>query len=112
MKYRSIQSRLATAEKQRDDYKHALGHTEAALAKWGDNDDMAELKVELVKRDDRIETLEGVLSKAYRMVNTEKGYCPQCGDGSGAYYDNHGSVCQCQWCYEANQITHALKPTT
>ena len=25
--------------------------------------------------------------------------CPQC-DGSGAFYDNHGEVCQCQWCDE------------
>ena len=25
--------------------------------------------------------------------------CPCC-DGSGAYYDNMGEVCQCQWCYE------------
>ena len=25
--------------------------------------------------------------------------CPDC-NGSGAYYDNMGGVCQCQWCYE------------
>lgn len=25
--------------------------------------------------------------------------CPQC-NGDGAYYDNHGRVCQCQWCDE------------
>lgn len=27
-----------------------------------------------------------------------KDYCPQCEDGSGAYYDNMGEVSQCQWC--------------
>ena len=27
--------------------------------------------------------------------------CPSC-DGSGAYYDCMGEVCQCQWCYECN----------
>jgi len=25
--------------------------------------------------------------------------CPCC-DGGGAYYDNYGEVCQCQWCFE------------
>jgi hypothetical protein len=48
------------------------------------------------------------LEKAYGMISVEKGYCPQCGDGSGAYYDNDSNVCQCQWCYEAEQIKQAL----
>jgi len=30
--------------------------------------------------------------------------CPQCGDKSGAYYDNDGEVCQCQWCYEVSKL--------
>ena len=25
--------------------------------------------------------------------------CPNC-DGSGAYHDNYGEVCQCQFCHE------------
>lgn len=29
----------------------------------------------------------------------EAAKCPCC-DGSGAYYDNCGNVCQCQWCDE------------
>lgn len=29
--------------------------------------------------------------------------CPQCKDKSGAYYDNNGEVCQCQWCYEVGE---------
>jgi len=49
-----------------------------------------------------------VLTLAYGMISTEKGYCPQCGDGSGAYYDNNGQVCQCQWCYEADNIKQIL----
>jgi hypothetical protein len=28
--------------------------------------------------------------------------CPNC-DGSGAYYNNYGNVCQCQWCYEKEE---------
>lgn len=31
------------------------------------------------------------------LLNEAK--CPCC-DGGGAYYDGHGSVAQCQWCYE------------
>ena len=34
--------------------------------------------------------------------------CPCC-DGSGAYYDNHGEVCQCQWCYEKNKQFKSLQ---
>lgn len=30
--------------------------------------------------------------------------CPQCKDKSGAYYDNYGEVCQCQWCYEVSKL--------
>ena len=34
--------------------------------------------------------------------------CPQC-DNGGAYYDNHGGVCQCQWCYEKDMALAATK---
>ena len=30
--------------------------------------------------------------------------CPQCRDKSGAYYDNNGEVCQCQWCCEVAEL--------
>ena len=29
--------------------------------------------------------------------------CPCC-DKSGAYYDGHGEVCQCEWCYEYSLV--------
>lgn len=29
--------------------------------------------------------------------------CKDCG-GSGSYFDCHGNVCQCQWCYEVKEI--------
>ena len=36
------------------------------------------------------------------------GKCPDC-NGSGAYYDNMGGVCQCQWCYERDAALNASK---
>lgn len=32
------------------------------------------------------------------LLNAAK--CPQC-NGGGAYYDQYGEVCQCQWCHES-----------
>jgi len=29
--------------------------------------------------------------------------CPCC-DDTGAYYDNMGEICQCQWCYEKGRL--------
>ena len=40
---------------------------------------------------DAVDELVGLLGAAA---------CPCC-DGDGAYYDNMGEVCQCQWCYES-----------
>ena len=34
--------------------------------------------------------------------------CPCC-DGSGAYYDGLGEVCQCQWCYEKKELANKDK---
>jgi hypothetical protein len=34
--------------------------------------------------------------------------CPCC-DKSGAYYDNMGEVCQCQWCDEVNKVTGGIE---
>ena len=31
--------------------------------------------------------------------------CPTC-DGGGAYHDNSGEACQCQWCYESKLLTN------
>lgn len=45
----------------------------------------------------KIEQLEK--DKAELVGLCEAAGCPSC-NGDGAYYDNHGEVCQCQWCYE------------
>lgn len=37
------------------------------------------------------------LNKAKELLKMAK--CRHC-DGSGAYYDNMGGVCQCRWCDE------------
>ena len=42
----------------------------------------------------RMAELEGLLNVAK---------CPCC-NGDGAYYDSMGDVCQCQWCYEKNEL--------
>ena len=42
------------------------------------------------KVNDHIEQLQALVRAAR---------CPCC-DDTGAYYDNMGEVCQCQWCYE------------
>jgi hypothetical protein len=36
--------------------------------------------------------------------------CPQCKDKQGAYYGNHGEVCQCQWCYEVSCLPFPTTP--
>jgi len=38
------------------------------------------------------------------LLKTSK--CPSC-DGGGAYYDDIGEVCQCQWCDEKKRIIDA-----
>ena len=43
------------------------------------------------------------LSKALALLVAAD--CPQCKDKSGAYYDNYGEVCQCQWCNEVYHLT-------
>ena len=42
-------------------------------------------------------------ANAELVILTQAANCPQCGDKSGAYYDNQGAVHQCQWCAEVNQ---------
>ena len=54
-----------------------------------DNGDYV-LAEDALKLQAKVQELEGLLKVAK---------CPCC-DGSGAYYDNMGEVCQCQWCYE------------
>jgi hypothetical protein len=34
--------------------------------------------------------------------------CPQCYDKAGAYYDQFGEPCQCQWCDEVETVQKAL----
>jgi hypothetical protein len=50
--------------------------------------------------------MSDVISKAIELLQVAS--CPCC-DGSGAYYDNHGGVCQCQFCYERKQAIDALQ---
>ena len=51
---------------------------------------------------DTIESLQAKLEVAKGLLVAAN--CPECDDKSGAYYDNVGNVCQCQWCYEALQL--------
>jgi len=44
---------------------------------------------------------------AEAMVLLNAANCPCC-DGSGAYYDNMGDVCQCQWCYEVKELNKKI----
>lgn len=54
---------------------------------------VAELEKERDELRRRVAVLEALVHAAQ---------CPQC-DGSGAYYDGIGNVCQCQWCYETEK---------
>ena len=51
-----------------------------------------------VQADKDIQVARGLISAAS---------CPCC-DGSGAYYDGLGEVCQCQWCYEKKELANRL----
>lgn len=43
------------------------------------------------------------IDKAIELLDAA--VCPCC-DKSGAYYDNDGGVCQCQWCAEVEALKH------
>lgn len=45
--------------------------------------------------------LMAVSPELYSLL--EVAACPCC-DGSGAYYDGYGEVCQCQWCDERTKV--------
>ena len=55
---------------------------------------------------DELERLRAHVAEVKDLLALAK--CPCC-DGSGAYYDNHGEVCQCQWCYEKNKPFKSLQ---
>ena len=63
-----------------------------------------EWKLEVKWREDaerRIKELEKLLNAAV---------CPCC-DGDGAYWDNMGEVCQCQFCDDRSKLLkHKSKP--
>jgi hypothetical protein len=60
--------------------------------------DMGGLQLDEVRANARL------ISAAPEMFSLlEIAACPQC-DGSGAYYDGQGDVCQCQWCYERREV--------
>jgi hypothetical protein len=50
--------------------------------------------------------MSDAISKAIELLQVAS--CPCC-DGSGAYSDNHGGVCQCQFCYEREEAISALQ---
>lgn len=60
--------------------------------------------------------LDGLSNKVKEQQNTIKELvelikvadCPQCKDKSGAYYDNYGEVCQCQWCDETEKLIKSI----
>lgn len=43
-----------------------------------------------------------IIDELFQLIDAAN--CPQCGDKSGAYYDNYGEVCQCQWCHEVGEL--------
>ena len=43
------------------------------------------------------------IDKAIKLLDAA--FCPCC-DKSGAYYDNDGGACQCQWCAEVEDLKH------
>lgn len=49
---------------------------------------------------------EKLIQVAVGLLNAA--VCPCC-DGSGAYYDDMGAVCQCQWCYEVEELNKKVK---
>ena len=54
------------------------------------------------ERDAALEC-EAALAAPELYVLLEIAACPCC-DGSGAYYDGYGEVCQCQWCDERTKV--------
>jgi len=59
-------------------------------------DNIIRLNEVTIRLQARIDVLEGLLKVAA---------CPNCGiNKDGAYYDNMGKVCQCQWCHEVARI--------
>lgn len=55
---------------------------------------------------EEIERLKQANLKALELLDAT--VCPCC-DKTGAYYDKHGDVCQCQWCYEVDQLREQSK---
>ncbi len=58
------------------------------------------------KNTDLIHQLYDEIAELKGLVLAAK--CPNC-DGEGAYYDNYGNVCQCQWCYESKLLINKDK---
>ena len=69
---------------------------------WKDIDKPKNPTNQLLRLRAEVKTLKALIKAAN---------CPCC-DGSGAYYDNQGEVCQCQWCDETKEIRKDnAKPT-
>lgn len=65
-----------------------------------------ELFTTIEQQQELIEELEQFNLEAIKLLDVA--ICPCC-DKSGAYYDNNGEVCQCQWCYEVSRLPRPPK---
>src|SRR5690554_1047259 len=61
---------------------------------------------EILTLRQRVQELEQLYSEAIKLLDAA--VCPCC-DKSGAYYDNNGEVCQCQWCDEVSRLPQPPK---
>ena len=69
------------------------------FGKWAGHSIYDAVRQEMFCRDNRIAELEKLLAIAE---------CPCC-DGSGGYYNGEDECCQCQWCYEKENILMGQK---
>lgn len=60
----------------------------------------------ILAQHEEIERLKQANLKSLELLDAA--VC-QCCDKTGAYYDKHGEVCQCQWCDEVNRLPRPLK---
>lgn len=67
--------------------------------------DLSDLREILTLRQ-RVKELEQFYLEAIKLLDAA--ICPCC-DKSGAYYDNNGEVCQCQWCDEVSRLPQKPK---
>ena len=102
----------AKVEEQKKKIARQLEIYHAQRKSMGEESDLIESQQATIDRMHEDLTREIALVNAYAKTIVEQlakiteltrllrvAKCPCC-DGSGAYYDNMGEVCQCQWCDE------------